>query len=91
MSTCKYPSRGAYIRDAVTGTYTPYRVGSQNEERFWKMTPPGQSGEAPKCFYVSPESYEKDHKCCVSDTEKRLWHVIQQTFNRLEEEKRSSK
>ena len=75
---CEFPSRGPYIRDAVDGRYTAYRVGSSDECRFWKIERVGSyegRKELAKCFYRSPESYETESKCAVSETDKRLWRA----------------
>ena len=92
MSLCKFPSQGSYIRDAVNGTYTAYRVGSLDERRFWKIVRPAPSyKELMKCFYLSPESYEKECKFQVGETEKHLWYTDRASYDELELESSSSK
>lgn len=90
MSLCKFPSRGSYIRDAVDGIYTAYRVGSLDEQRFWKVVRPAYK-ELAKCFYGSPESYENDGNRRVSDTDKRLWYADREAYAELELESSSLK
>jgi len=92
MSTCKFPTQGSYIRDAVDGTYTAYRVGSLDEHRFWKIVRPVSSyTELVKCFYLTPESYEKECKLQVGETEKHLWYADRESYNELELELSSLK
>lgn len=92
MSICKFPSQGSYIRDAIEGTYTPYRVGGQDEKRFWKIVKRGSLyQEIVKCFYLTPESYEKDSKFKVGETEKQLWYTDQECYKELDFESSSSK
>ena len=92
MSTCKFPTQGPYIRDAVDGTYTAYRVGSSDEQRFWKIVRPVPSyKELAKCFYVSPESYEKECKLQVGETDKCLWYADRESYDELELELSSLK
>ena len=85
MGSCKFPSEGSYIRDAIEGTYTSYRVGSHDEIRFWKIVrrvPPNK--ELVTCFYLTPESYEKDWKLKISETEKHLWYTDREGYKELE-------
>ena len=93
MSTCKFPSQESYIRDAVNGIYTSYRIGSQDEIRFWKIVRSDSSlhKEMIKCFYSSPEAYEKDLKLKVGETEKCLWYADQESYKELELELSSLK
>ena len=91
MSICKFPSQGSYIRDAIEGAYTPYRVGSQDEKRFWKITRRDSYQEIVKCFYLKPESYEKKNKLKVGETEKHLWYADQESYKKLKHESSSSK
>ncbi len=92
MNPCKFPTRGSYIRNAVDGTYTPYRVGSLDEHRFWKIVRPVPSyTELVKCFYLTPESYEKECKLQVGETEKHLWYTDRASYDELELESSSSK
>ena len=85
MKSCNFPSQGSYIRDAIKGTYTSYRVGSQDESRFWKIVRRvSPSKEFVKCFYLTPESYEKDFRLKVGETEKHLWYADRQGYEELE-------
>ena len=92
MKLCNFSSQGSYIREAMEGTFTSYRVGSQDEIRFWKIVrrlPPYK--EFVKCFYLTPESYEKDLQLKVGETEKHLWYTDRQGYEELELESSSSK
>ena len=85
MKSCNFPSQGSYIRDAIKGTYTSYRVGSQDESRFWKIVRRvSPSKEFVKCFYLTPELYEKDFRLKVGETEKHLWYADRQEYEELE-------
>jgi hypothetical protein len=56
---------GAMIRDAVTGSrYKEYRVGSYNEDRFFKIViATGELGQNGGTFFFnSPEEYERHFK-----------------------------
>ena len=85
MSTCKFPSQESYIRDAVNGIYTSYRIGSPDEIRFWKIVRPASSfhKEMVTCFYGSPEAYETDLNGQVGETEKSLWYADQESYKEL--------
>ena len=92
MRSCNFPSLGSYIRDAVDGSYTPYRVGSQDEHRFWKMFRRRVTDrDIVKCFYLNPETCERDLKIKISETEKRLWHLDRESYAGLVSESVSSK
>ena len=86
MKPCNFPCQGgSYIRDAIEGTYTSYRVGSQDERRFWKIVRRvSPYKEFVKCFYLTPESYEKDLNLKVSETEKHLWYTDREEYEELE-------
>jgi len=92
MCACKFPTLGSYIRDAVEGSYTPYRVGSQDEHRFWKtICRKLTHKDFVKCFYLNPESYEQDSQIKVSETEKRMWYIDREFYTDLALESVSSK
>ena len=69
---------GSRIRDAVTGEYTKYIVGSLDEDLFFKMrdctgtmTLRNDSGSF---FYLSPEQYERARYCNISGDIKERWN-----------------
>ena len=69
---------GSRIRDAVTGEYTKYLVGSIDEDLFFKtrdctggMTRQNDSGSF---FYLSPEQYERVRYCKLSVDVKDTWN-----------------
>jgi len=67
---------GCKIRNAVTGFRTNYKVGSTDEDLFFKVKI--VDGNCKKgsghLFYDSPEQYEKHQFCIVSTPTKELWH-----------------
>jgi hypothetical protein len=76
---------GSNIKNAVTGGYYPYLVGSQNEKMLFKVSlSTGESGtltfingayiaEPNVLFYDSPEEYEKQFLCVLPDAIKDKW------------------
>ena len=81
MRSCNFPSLGSYIQEAVEGSYTPYRVGSQDEHRFWKTICRSLTHkDIVKCFYLTPESYEHDVQTKIGETEKRLWYLDRDAY-----------
>ena len=70
--------QGTRIRDAVTGEYTRYLVGSANEDLFYTMR--DATGrmtlrdDAGSFFYSSPEQYERNRFTTVSPAEKDAWN-----------------
>ena len=81
MHSCKFPSLGSYIQDAVEGSYTPYRVGSQDEHRFWKIICRRLTHkDVVKCFYLNPESYEQDVQTKIGETEKLQWYLDRDAY-----------
>lgn len=71
------PHTDSRIRDAVSGEYTRYVVGSKAQSLFFKVTV--AKGESPKgpihLYYYTPEMYEKHQKCVVSDSVKENWRA----------------
>lgn len=81
MRSCNFPSLGSYIQEAVEGSYTPYRVGSQDEHRFWKIICQRLTHkDIVKCFYLNPESCEQDLLLKISETEKSIWYVDRESY-----------
>ena len=68
-----------FIRNAETGEYTKYVVGSLNEDLFYKVRV--ATGEFPcgpiTLFYNSPEHYEKHQYDVVDENMKYLWREKQ--------------
>ena len=65
---------GKKIRNAVSGSYYDFKIGSEDEQRFWKMKDSsGQSGELSVYYYDSPEQYENHWNCVVSTESKGSW------------------
>lgn len=66
---------GNMIRDAITGSrYSQYRVGSLNENLFFKVSiATGKDGSI--FFFDSPEQYERHFKntISISQSEKEKW------------------
>jgi len=50
---------GSFIRDAVTGLTTSYKIGSKKEELFFSVLVIGPSGYSHKLFFESPVDFEK--------------------------------
>jgi hypothetical protein len=68
---------GSQIRDAVSGRYTSYRVGSKDELLFFKSinvsgirTP---TSEPAVLFFESPEQYERHMSTKLSVEQKERW------------------
>lgn len=70
-------SHGTRIRNAVTGVYYDFIVGSADEDIFFKVTDAtGRNGRnAPlMLYYDSAEQYENHHFTSVSPEIKQKWH-----------------
>lgn len=70
-------SHGTRIRNAVTGVYYNFIVGSADEEIFFKVTDStGRNGrrEPQMLYYDSPEQYENHHFTSVSPEVKQKWY-----------------
>jgi hypothetical protein len=68
----------AFIRNAITGVYTEYKVGSLNEDLFFKVCYAlGMDGRRDPSilFFESPHQYEKYLFDIVSDSLKNRWTV----------------
>ena len=70
---------GTNIRDAVTGVYYNYKVGSKDEDRFFSVA--DCSGTKSKSsilyFYQSPNHYETVNKTTVNENTHYRWNQLQ--------------
>lgn len=67
---------GTKIRNAVTGSKTPYLVGSSNEDLFFKVvdaTGNGGRKDSLILFYDSPEQYENHQFITLDQVVKESW------------------
>jgi hypothetical protein len=79
---------GTYIRNAETGQYYKYKVGSKDEDRLFKLslstgvlkTTNGSS----ILFYDSPEQYERHLSDILSDEIKEKWMNKRSFFLEME-------
>lgn len=73
-------SQGSQIRNAETGEYYKYIVGSLDEDLFFKnMICTGEIPGGPlTLFYNSPEHYERHQHVEFDDTLKRDWELKRQ-------------
>jgi hypothetical protein len=66
---------GNRMRDPITGTRMPHRVGSKDEYTYFKVRISGLRASEPiTLFYDSPEHYERHHKNTLSNEIKEKWH-----------------
>ena len=68
---------GSRIRNAVTGQYTPYKVGSQNEDLFFIVNDStGHNGRKEPLFlyYDNPEQYENHQFIMLNQKIKEKWY-----------------
>ena len=80
---------GDLIKDAVTGATYPWRVGSKEEDKFFRVIITCNPCEliakgkisntmgrgVHKAFYDSPKSYMEHHKCVLNDELIKEWEV----------------
>lgn len=69
-------SHGTKIRNAVTGSYYDYIVGSSDEDLFFKVSEAtGRNGRKDPLmlYYDTPEQYENHHFASVSPEVKQKW------------------
>lgn len=76
-------NHGSYIRNALTGQKTQFRVGSSDEHEFFTIAmcpnlefvshPIGYDGGSVKLFYASPSEFEKHQFEILSDNVKSEW------------------
>ena len=73
-------SQGSNIKNAETGEFTRYIVGSMDEDLFYKVTiATGEFESGPlTLFYNSPTHYERHQGEVVSDDAKFRWRLKQQ-------------
>lgn len=67
---------GTRIKNAVTGSKTPYLVGSSNEDLFFKVvdaTGNGGRKDSLILFYDSPEQYENHQFITLDQCVKESW------------------
>jgi hypothetical protein len=67
---------GSSIRNAITGNYSQYKVGSCAECLFFKVTnaTADEKNKQPfVMFFESPSQYERHFKCTVSQDTKETW------------------
>jgi hypothetical protein len=73
------------ILNAITGEEYPYRIGSQDEHRFFVVmeSDPDNYKEARRLFFDSPEQYERATRRTVSEESKRRFHLKQREIARM--------
>ena len=65
---------GSHIRDAETGDYTPFKVGSEQEDRFFKVIlATGEARHYNTLFYYSPQHYSNHMGVEVDPAILRKW------------------
>lgn len=65
---------GNKIRDAITGAYYNYKIGSKYEDLFFKIRmTTGTTKTNVTLYYFSISDYEKHQKTIVSDVVKQRW------------------
>jgi len=73
---------GSKIRDAITGVYYDYKVGSKDEGRFFSVV--DCTGTKSKSsiifFYQSPNHYESVNKTTVNEDTHYRWNQSQEQF-----------
>jgi len=69
-------TQGSSIRNVETGEYYKYKVGSLDENLFYKVSnSTGEISSGPiTLFYESPEHYERHQNTEVDIISKRNWH-----------------
>ena len=74
---------GSSIRDAVTGIYYNYKVGSKDEERFFSVVDctGTKSKSSLLFFYQSPKHYESVNKTIINEDTHHRWHQLQTQFS----------
>lgn len=67
---------GARIRDAISGEYSRYLVGSAKQQLFFKVViATGLNKNGPlHLYYASPEQYETHQYTTVDDNIKQQWY-----------------
>ena len=86
---------GEYIKDAITGALQPWRVGSKDEDKFFRVIITTQSADAArkgninntmgrgahKAFYETPLVYMKHNHCVLNEEFVSNWYEIQKERN----------
>lgn len=74
-------SHESQIRNAETGEYYKYKVGTMDEDLFFKvMISTGEISSGPlTLFYDSPEHYERHQYLVLDDLTKRKWEAKRQS------------
>jgi len=68
-------SSGIFIRNAVTGQRSQFKVGSNDEDRFFSVIIGTGEHQSPiTLFYISPEEYERHHRCILNQETKERWY-----------------
>ena len=69
-------TQGSSIRNAETGEYYKYKVGSLDENLFYKVSnSTGEIASGPiTLFYESPGHYERHQNTEVENISKKLWN-----------------
>jgi hypothetical protein len=67
---------GSNIRNAVTGEYSKYIVGTLEQNLFFKVTmSTGEFKDGPvHLYYISPEQFEAHQYCEVDERVKTAWY-----------------
>ena len=74
---------GTLIRCPFTGMRTNDRVGSFEENYYFKVRFPvvGNGDEPVTLYYTTPESYERHHMCDLGEKSKEDWRIRRKMFN----------
>jgi hypothetical protein len=72
---------GSYIRDAATGYYYNVKVGSKEEDHFFKVRMCHTKFDFPvTVFYNSPGEFEREHYTTLLPSTIQAWHKKQLTL-----------
>lgn len=73
---------GTLIRCPFTGMRTNDRVGSFEENYYFKVRFPvvGNGNEPVTLYYTTPESYERHHMCDLGEKSKHAWRIRRRMF-----------
>ena len=65
---------GRPIVHAITGDFLPGKIGSFEENKYYKVKMSCFGSEQNgTLYYLSPEEYERHQNCIVSDESKNIW------------------
>ena len=82
---------GNKIRDAITGTYYNYKIGSKYEDLFFKVKMPiGTKNNNVTLYYYCISDFEKHQKTIISDVVKSKW-IEKKNFREKEMREESKK